>query len=1223
MKILKLRFKNLNSLVGEWCIDFTDSEYTSNGIFAITGPTGSGKSTVLDAISLALYGRTPRLDKVTSSTNEIMSRHNGECFSEVTFETVSGCYRCNWSQRRSRNKADGNLQSPKHEFVDDSNDIVLENKLLRVAKLVEDKTGMDFERFTRSILLAQGSFAAFLKASPDDRSPILEQITGTEIYTEISKEVNRRNSLEKGKLNILEAEMNNVQIFSEEEEKLQKDLIHEKDVEQLQVNKEQEHLNEALLWLEKIEKLKADQKLLDEYWQEYLISDKDFIPNLEKLKKAEKALKLSVGYNLLFELRKEQKTAVQKIEDFDESLPVLINEKDIVEKEYNFLENELNIFEIRFESEMKNINDTRGLDSRIKQQTGSFDEQKKETEKLQEEIVASNLQVKESRAKRCDLKNQKDVLKEFFEENCADEKLLSEFSAIEQMFSVLGDKFDAKNDVFRLKNDAVAEIKKTKEALESADKVYKSSTGEFERAKSACDSIDDKLKNELQGGEFSDFRNELDKLRTTEQLYKDIEEVIDGIEKAATEIRKKNDFKEESTVKIKLLKDVISKNKTEIEKFEIKIDGAETQVRLQNRIKDLELQRKLLEDNKECPLCGSLHHPFADGNVPILNDLEKQFKELKKSCKLENENYQKNELELGRLQTLLDENNRALSAYEQTLKEFLNRYSDLIATLQITASYSKLSASLAEKITKLKNDIASFSLKIKKIEEYEERKAKLLSEKIKKEIVCYRKEVEFNQAKQNVEAVEKAAEQFKKSLKTTEMQYLNSRVEIMDKLSKYGEFSISEGNFDAVKVDLKLRRNRWIENVEKEKNLNEQYSALDVIVAKLTSRLFELNKILSDCENKLQKFSSEIDFQKKERAKLFGVKNCDAEEKKLNWKLSQLRSEKEEKLIKFTSVTNKTALRKNQIEELQKSVIERTGKIESSEIGFYEKLSKNGFENENEFINAILSEEEFEKLSEVYQKMINRKTEIRTLIKNNNEQLQKEKKRELTDQPAKILTEELKTVNALLKEIHESLGALKNKLSVNKKHKECLAGKVDDFNRQKKETDKWNRLNELIGSHDGKKFRNFAQGITFDLMVMHANKKLRQMTDRYLLQRDTNEPLELNVIDDYQCGEIRTVKNLSGGESFIVSLALALGLSNMSSHNVRVDSLFLDEGFGTLDEDALETALETLGSLQQEGKLIGVISHIGALKERIPTQIQISPKSGGRSVVFGPGCYKI
>ena len=142
------------------------------------------------------------------------------------------------------------------------------------------------------------------------------------------------------------------------------------------------------------------------------------------------------------------------------------------------------------------------------------------------------------------------------------------------------------------------------------------------------------------------------------------------------------------------------------------------------------------------------------------------------------------------------------------------------------------------------------------------------------------------------------------------------------------------------------------------------------------------------------------------------------------------------------------------------------------------------------------------------------------------------------------------------------------------------------------------------------------------MMVSHANGQLRKMTDRYLLVRDDSQPLELNVIDNYQAGEQRSTKNLSGGESFIVSLALALGLSKMASRRARVDSLFLDEGFGTLDEEALETALETLAGLQQDGKLIGIISHVPALRERISTRIDVVPVSGGKSVFTGPGCTK-
>ena len=176
---------------------------------------------------------------------------------------------------------------------------------------------------------------------------------------------------------------------------------------------------------------------------------------------------------------------------------------------------------------------------------------------------------------------------------------------------------------------------------------------------------------------------------------------------------------------------------------------------------------------------------------------------------------------------------------------------------------------------------------------------------------------------------------------------------------------------------------------------------------------------------------------------------------------------------------------------------------------------------------------------------------------------------------------------------------------------------------QKQRVEKWGRLNLFIGSSKGDKFSRMAQGITFDALLRYANVSLSRMTDRYILVRETSggtKPLELAVVDTYQAGEKRPVSNLSGGESFLVSLSLALGLSEMSSGRARIDSLFIDEGFASLDENYLEAALQTLSTLSsREGKLVGVISHMEALKERIDTQIEVRKRSGGRSTISGPG----
>ncbi|MDD2497541.1 MAG: AAA family ATPase, partial [Desulfitobacteriaceae bacterium] len=214
MKINHLRFKNLNSLVGEWTIDFTAPEYVSDGIFAISGPTGAGKSTILDAICLALYGRTPRLRNISKSTNEIIARQTGECFAEVVFETHEGQFRAFWSQRRAREKPEGALQNPQHELSNVLTKQVLTSQLTTTANEIELRTGMDYGRFVQSMMLAQGGFAAFLQASGNERAPILEQMTGTEIYSRISKLVFEQQKDEKITLEKLEAALKEINLLS-------------------------------------------------------------------------------------------------------------------------------------------------------------------------------------------------------------------------------------------------------------------------------------------------------------------------------------------------------------------------------------------------------------------------------------------------------------------------------------------------------------------------------------------------------------------------------------------------------------------------------------------------------------------------------------------------------------------------------------------------------------------------------------------------------------------------------------------------------------------------------------------------------------------------------------------------------------------------------------------------------------------------------------------------
>ena len=290
---------------------------------------------------------------------------------------------------------------------------------------------------------------------------------------------------------------------------------------------------------------------------------------------------------------------------------------------------------------------------------------------------------------------------------------------------------------------------------------------------------------------------------------------------------------------------------------------------------------------------------------------------------------------------------------------------------------------------------------------------------------------------------------------------------------------------------------------------------------------------------------------------------------------------------------------------------------------FKAALASSDFIDEADFMRSRLPTAERHSLTEQQQQISDTLKQAQSLLAQTMQALTKKKAEPLTTEERETLVQQQHLAQNELHRLIEAIGAMSQQLKDNEEKKGNQQAQRQAIAQQKETLQVWRQLNELIGSSSGKKYRTFAQGLTFDIMVTHANAQLHKMSDRYLLARDDNNPLELNVIDNYQGGEIRSTKNLSGGEGFIISLALALGLSQMASHNIRVDSLFLDEGFGTLDEESLDIALDTLTSLQQEGKLIGVISHVQALKERILTQIQVDKLSGGFSKITGPGCYHI
>ena len=314
MRILHIRLSNLNALSGQWHIDLTHPAYASEGLFAITGPTGSGKSTLLDAICLALYGRTPRLAKIGKSGNDIMSRQSGECFAEVVFETPAGRWRCHWSQRRARKQPEGELQAPRHEIANADTGQILQSSLRGVAERVEALTGLDFMRFTRSMLLAQGGFAAFLQAGPEERAPLLEHLTGSGIYSQISMHVHARHSQEQQQLQALRAALQGVQpLPAQELAQLQQELVAQQ-AHEAQLQAQLAEQAQAIAWRERLQQLQQQHAQWLAAQQALEAEQARFAPEQARLDAAQRALELAAADAALQALRQAQASDAQQLQ---------------------------------------------------------------------------------------------------------------------------------------------------------------------------------------------------------------------------------------------------------------------------------------------------------------------------------------------------------------------------------------------------------------------------------------------------------------------------------------------------------------------------------------------------------------------------------------------------------------------------------------------------------------------------------------------------------------------------------------------------------------------------------------------------------------------------------------------------------------------------------------------------------------------------------------------
>lgn len=958
MKILTIRLKNLASIEGTFEVDFTVEPLRSAGIFAISGPTGAGKSTILDALCLALYDKTPRFaasgeslflsdvgeNQVNQSdVKNILRRGTGEGFAEVDFLGATGRrYRSRWSVRRARSKATGSLQPQTLQVTDlDKKEDLQGTKTELLAQLVS-LVGLTYEQFTRTVLLAQNDFATFLKSRESAKAELLEKLTGTEIYSRISREIYTRSKAADEAMNLLKNSISLIELLPEDElQNLQKEKER---LIQLRTTGTK-RLAELNAQFNIVRSLVVKQEQLTKKQQEESVET-------EKLKKLHEDLLVQTGYLAYF---REQWEALQ---------PELLKARE--------------------------------LDVRLQSLHTDY-KQSQQTLQLTQKQVA-------------DLEKRHHVSREALSASCS---VINRLLKSEEAFNP-----SLSTDLDRIEHILVREEQQlTLLQKENDDRVSRLNAFGIQ-------SVGEEQNKLLQ--EQSRLQHALQASILLNQLREKQKVISSELDTLTQQLL----AKQEQTASLQRL-----------------YENARMAMG-----KDVVALRHDLREGEACPVCGSLSHPYGQDREmadTLYHSIEKEYR-------------------------------IAVDAHKQ--------FNDRCIALQ----------------RDVRNIIAQ--------------------EKIQEEVLAAYSETE------------RTPEHFDTCLQTLRqrLQELEGRIDQYQQL--YAEWQQKDEGLKKLRYHCESLR----EGITRSRLLMQQAAAI-------AEQLAMVQQTETTQRTHFKTVSEQLQQLQQQRATLLKGKPADEAEAVVRRKEKELNDALESARKSVEQVQTNLSGIQGELKQLSRNILElseQQKQIENPEI-----LS--------EAIAACQS--------------ANQETERR-----------------------------LSTVEACLLQQEQNKKKLKE-IEAEWKEKQAVA-------------EQWGKLNKLIGSADGTKFKVIAQSYTLNLLLLHANKHLSYLSKRYKLQQ-VSGTLALQVIDCDMCDEVRTVYSLSGGESFLISLALALGLSSLSSNNLKVESLFIDEGFGSLDADSLRTAMEALEQLQMQGRKIGVISHVQEMSERISVQIQLHKSVNGKSEI--------